>query len=301
MFEERLYRKQHLATAFRVFADRGFDEGIAGHISVRDSILTDHFWLNPLSMHVSQIKVSDLILVDEDGFIVEGDQLINTAAFTIHSAIHKAPGQTIDEAAFWPERVHSSNNNSSIFHSAVYDQFVKILDISGMGVIGRQVARRARAFGMVVRYRNRSTLAPEFEEGAEYVSFDVLLEESDVLSLNLPLTAKTHHLISHHEFGRMKDKSVIFNIARGAIIDEEALVAALQSGKISSAGLDVFENEPEVHPGLLSNPHVLLVPHMGTLTVETGAKMEETANANVKEYLGTNTAPGQVSGRGSLL
>jgi len=88
--EERLYRKQHLAAAFRVFADRGFDEGVAGHISVRDPILTDHFWLNPLSQHFSQICVSDLILVNEDGDVVEGDEPINAAAFAIHSEIHKA-------------------------------------------------------------------------------------------------------------------------------------------------------------------------------------------------------------------
>ncbi|KAB8269518.1 class II aldolase/adducin N-terminal [Aspergillus minisclerotigenes] len=88
--EERLYRKQHLAAAFRVFADRGFDEGVAGHISVRDPILTDHFWINPLSAHFSLIKVSDLILVDEDGLVVEGDEPINAPAFAIHSEIHKA-------------------------------------------------------------------------------------------------------------------------------------------------------------------------------------------------------------------
>ncbi|OJD16015.1 hypothetical protein AJ78_03768 [Emergomyces pasteurianus Ep9510] len=88
--EERLYRKQHLAAAFRVFADRGFDEGVAGHISVRDPILTDHFWLNPLSQHFSQISVSDLILVNEDGDVVIGTEPINSAAFAIHSEIHKA-------------------------------------------------------------------------------------------------------------------------------------------------------------------------------------------------------------------
>lgn len=88
--EERLYRKQHLAAAYRVFADRGYDEGVAGHISVRDPILTDHFWLNPLSMHFSQISVSDLILVNEEGEVVIGDEPINAAAFAIHSEIHKA-------------------------------------------------------------------------------------------------------------------------------------------------------------------------------------------------------------------
>ncbi|KAH8879725.1 arad-like aldolase/epimerase [Thozetella sp. PMI_491] len=88
--EERLYRKQHLAAAYRIFAERGFDEGIAGHISVRDPILTDHFWLNPLSQHFSTICVSDLILVNENGEVVLGDQPINAAAFAIHSEIHKA-------------------------------------------------------------------------------------------------------------------------------------------------------------------------------------------------------------------
>lgn len=87
--EERLYRKQHLAAAYRVFAMRGFDEGVAGHISVRDPILEDHFWLNPLSTHFSQIRVSDLILVNEQGQVVEGEQPINAAAFAIHSAVHR--------------------------------------------------------------------------------------------------------------------------------------------------------------------------------------------------------------------
>ncbi|KAF2250922.1 class II aldolase/adducin domain-containing protein [Trematosphaeria pertusa] len=88
--DERLYRKQHLAAAYRVFAERGFDEGVAGHISVRDPVWTDHFWLNPLSTHFSQIRVSDLILVNEAGEVVQGDQPINAAAFAIHSAIHQA-------------------------------------------------------------------------------------------------------------------------------------------------------------------------------------------------------------------
>lgn len=87
--DERLYRKQHLAAAYRIFASRGFDEGVAGHISVRDPIFSDHFWLNPLSTHFSLIRVSDLILVNEEGQVVEGNEPINAAAFAIHSAIHK--------------------------------------------------------------------------------------------------------------------------------------------------------------------------------------------------------------------
>ncbi|KAH8814143.1 class II aldolase/adducin N-terminal [Hyaloscypha sp. PMI_1271] len=115
--EERLYRKQHLAAAFRVFAQRGFDEGVAGHISVRDPILTDHFWLNPLSQHFSQICVSDLILVNEDGDVVVGDEPINAAAFAIHSEIHKAR----------PD-VHAACHAHSVYGKA-YSAFGRPLDM----------------------------------------------------------------------------------------------------------------------------------------------------------------------------
>ncbi|KAL9621421.1 MAG: hypothetical protein Q9160_004181 [Pyrenula sp. 1 TL-2023] len=115
--EERLYRKQHLAAAFRIFAERGFDEGVAGHISVRDPILTDHFWLNPLSQHFSQICVSDLILVNEDGQVVVGEEPINAAAFAIHSEIHKAR----------PD-VHAACHAHSVYGKA-YSVFGRPLDM----------------------------------------------------------------------------------------------------------------------------------------------------------------------------
>ncbi|SPQ23940.1 32b52c10-8356-4efb-826a-a69afccd1af0 [Thermothielavioides terrestris] len=158
-----------------------------------------------------------------------------------------------------------------------HDPQGKILGILGMGGIGRNMAKKALAFGMKIRYHNRTRLDQSVEEelGAEYVSFDELLAESDVLSLNLPLNQSTRHIISRREFGKMKKGIVIVNTARGAIIDEAALVEALDSGHVSSAGLDVYENEPSIHPGLLANPRILLVPHMGTWTVETERKMEE--------------------------
>ncbi|KDN66821.1 putative D-isomer specific 2-hydroxyacid dehydrogenase [Colletotrichum sublineola] len=199
----------------------------------------------------------------------------------------------------------------------------KVLGILGMGGIGRNLARKAAAaFGMRVRYFNRTRLDPalEAECAAEYVDFETLLRESDVLSLNLPLNASlpssphplflklsrqmfmysstggkktninvltttqahTRHTISHAQFAQMKPGVVIVNTARGAVVDEAALVDALASGRVASAGLDVFEDEPEVHPGLLDNPNVLLVPHMGTWTVETSLKMEEWAIGNTR-------------------
>ncbi|KAM3452554.1 hypothetical protein MY3296_004443 [Beauveria thailandica] len=168
-----------------------------------------------------------------------------------------------------------------------HDPQGKVLGILGMGGIGRSVAAKARAFGMTIRYHNRNKLAAaaaaaEDEAGAEYVDFKTLLAESDVLSLNLPLNPKTRHMISTKEFDMMKRGIVIVNTARGAVMDEAALVEALDKGIVSSAGLDVFENEPEVHPGLLANDRVMLVPHMGTWTEETETKMEEWALDNVR-------------------
>ncbi|KAL7793660.1 D-isomer specific 2-hydroxyacid dehydrogenase [Trichoderma ceciliae] len=163
-----------------------------------------------------------------------------------------------------------------------HDPEGKILGILGMGGIGRNVAAKARAFGMRIRYHNRHRLSPELEDGAEYVSLETLLQESDVLSLNLPLNPNTRHSIAAPQFALMKPGIVIVNTARGAVMDEAALVDALASGRVSSVGLDVYENEPEIHPGLLANPNVLLVPHMGTWTQETQQKMEEWTIDNVR-------------------
>lgn len=151
-----------------------------------------------------------------------------------------------------------------------HDPQGKTLGILGMGGIGRNLKRKAEAFGMKVIYHNRRKLSDELADDAEYVSFDELLARSDVLSLNLPLNANTRHIIGPKEFEKMKDGIVIVNTARGAVMDEDALVKALDSGKVLSAGLDVFEEEPKVHPGLLKNPRVLLVPHMGTFSIEVG-------------------------------
>ncbi|OAL71902.1 hydroxyisocaproate dehydrogenase [Trichophyton violaceum] len=166
-----------------------------------------------------------------------------------------------------------------------HDPQMKVLGILGMGGIGREVSRRAKVFGMRVIYHNRNRLSPALEEGACYVSFDQLLAQSDVLSLNLSLNATTRHIISHREFAKMKDGAVIVNTARGALIDEKALVSALKSGKVSSAGLDVYENEPCIEPELLDNPKVMLLPHIGTATYETQKEMELLVLENLRSCL----------------
>lgn len=163
-----------------------------------------------------------------------------------------------------------------------HDPEGKVLGILGMGGIGRNLKKKAEVFGMSVIYHNRRKLSDEQSGGAEYVSFDELLARSDVLSLNLPLNKNTRHIISAPQFAKMKKGVIIVNTARGAVMDEDALVKALESGHVASAGLDVYEEEPKVHPGLVANPHVMLVPHMGTWTVETQTKMEEWTIGNVR-------------------
>ncbi|RAL02202.1 D-mandelate dehydrogenase-like dehydrogenase [Aspergillus ibericus CBS 121593] len=163
----------------------------------------------------------------------------------------------------------------------------KVLGILGMGGIGREMAHRARAFGMKIQYHNRSRLSAELEAGAEYVSFDELLANADVLSLNLALNESTRHIIGAKEFEKMKDGVVIVNTARGALIDEKALVAALESGKVLSAGLDVYETEPAIEPALVDNPRVMLLPHIGTMTYETQREMELLVLNNLRSAVET--------------
>jgi glyoxylate reductase len=150
-----------------------------------------------------------------------------------------------------------------------HDPKDKVLGILGMGGIGSAVAHRARAFGMKIQYHNRHQLPPTKEAGAKYVSFDELLRTSDVLSLNLALNASTRHIIDKEQFAQMKDGVVIVNTARGPLMDEAALVEALKSGKVWTCGLDVFEEEPKIHPGLLECERAVLLPHVGTGTFET--------------------------------
>ncbi|KAK6442377.1 glyoxylate reductase [Oleoguttula sp. CCFEE 5521] len=136
--------------------------------------------------------------------------------------------------------------------------------------------------GPQVIYHNRNRLPESEADGARYVSFDERLIQSDVLSLNLPLDAKTKYIISTEEFCKMKPGIIIVNTARGGVLDEDALVQALDSGKVLSAGLAVYQQEHNLQPGLLRNPHVCLLPHMDTSTVETKTKMEELTLANAR-------------------
>jgi len=146
----------------------------------------------------------------------------------------------------------------------------KRLGIIGMGRIGQAVARRARGFGMTVLYNNRRRLAPDLEQGAIYCeTLDALLPRCDILSLHAPATADTENLINARTLALLPKGAVFVNTARGQLVDEDALIAALSSGQLFAAGLDVFRGEPNVDPRFRSLPNVFLCPHMGSATVET--------------------------------
>ena len=166
------------------------------------------------------------------------------------------------------------------------DVWGKRLGIVGFGRIGQAVARRARGFGMEVLYHNRSRKEEaEQELGARYVEFDELLETVDFVSVHTPLTDETHHLIGPKELGRMKPTAVLVNTSRGPVVDEAALADALAAGRIFAAGLDVYEEEPKVHPKLLELENVVLAPHIGSASVETRDSMAALAAENLAAVL----------------
>jgi glyoxylate reductase len=162
------------------------------------------------------------------------------------------------------------------------DVWEKTLGIIGFGRIGRGVARRAQGFRMRVLYQDQVRVAVDIERElhAEFVDLDRLLRESDFISLHVPLLPETRHLISNNALGKMKPTAYLINTSRGPVVDEAALVEALEQKKIAGAALDVYEHEPKVHPGLIPRRDVILTPHIASASVETRTKMAVMAATN---------------------
>ncbi|HKC43473.1 MAG TPA: D-glycerate dehydrogenase [Burkholderiales bacterium] len=167
------------------------------------------------------------------------------------------------------------------------------LGVVGMGRIGQALARRGRGFDMTILYNNRSRVPPEVEAalGARRVDLHDLLRASDFVCLVLPYTRDTHHLIGERELALMKSTAVLVNIARGGIVDDAALVAALKARRIAGAGLDVFEGEPALHPGFRELDNVVLTPHIGSASRATRLAMGMTAVANLRAALAGERPP----------
>ena len=174
----------------------------------------------------------------------------------------------------------------AVMNNLSHSLYGKTLGIIGLGRIGQALARRAVASGMRILYHNRHRLPEDMEQrfDATYVDFQTLLQDSDFVSLNWPYTPEVHHLIGKPELGMMKRSAYLINTARGAHIDEQALVEALQNGIIAGAALDVYEHEPAISSALFSLPNVVLSPHTGTGTMEGRIAMCENVTDNILAF-----------------
>ena len=174
----------------------------------------------------------------------------------------------------------------------------KRLGIIGMGSIGQAVARRARGFGLHIHYHNRNRLPNAIEEAHEatyWENLDQMLSKMDIISVNCPSTTETFHLLSRERLKTLQSHSYIINTSRGKVIDEEALAELLSGEKIAGAGLDVFEREPAVNKELLKAPNTVLLPHMGSATVEARIEMGEKVIINIQTYLNGHKPPDRIT------
>jgi lactate dehydrogenase-like 2-hydroxyacid dehydrogenase len=173
----------------------------------------------------------------------------------------------------------------------------KTLGILGFGRIGQAVARRAGGFSMRIIYHSVDRPTPEQEQelGAQYVDRETLLREADFLSIHVPLAPDTKHLISATELALMKPTACLINTSRGSVVEEAALIEALQSKRLAGAGLDVFEFEPQIHPALLAMPNVVVTPHIGTATGETRMAMAMLTAKNLLAALAGERPPNLVN------
>jgi lactate dehydrogenase-like 2-hydroxyacid dehydrogenase len=208
-------------------------------------------------------------------------------------ALLMATARRVTESEHWLRAGKWTKWSYDLFLGA--DVHGRTLGILGMGRIGQAIARRAAGFGMTILYHNRSRLDPAIEHklGARYVSKVELLQQADHLMLVLPYSAESHHAIGAAELAQMKPSATLVNLARGGIVDDAALAAALRERKIFAAGLDVFEGEPQVHPDLLAVPNVVLTPHIASATEDTRRGMANLAADNLIAALGLGPNAGR--------
>ena len=235
----------------------------------------------------------DLAACGERGIVATNtpEVLDDTTADTTWALI-MAAARRITEAERW---LRAGNWKEGWRHDRLLGQDVHhaTLGIVGMGRIGQAIARRARGFSMRILYHNRKRVSRSIERtlGARHASFERLLKQSDFISLNLPYTPESHHLIGAKELALMKPTAVIVNAARGGVIDDAALVQALKERRIAAAGLDVFEGEPKLNPGFLDLDNVAMIPHIGSATRATRMKMNLLAVKNLTSALSGKRPP----------
>ncbi|HEV9036856.1 MAG TPA: D-glycerate dehydrogenase [Puia sp.] len=271
---------------------------VAGGEKIDDRVLQGHTGLKAICVSAAGFNNVDVAALTRAGIIgtnSPGPADETVADFTWGLMI--ATARRLVEAAFWVERGEwkATAMASRFFGSNLCD---KTLGILGMGRIGQAIARRAVGFRMNVLYNNRRRLDTglEVECRAAYRTREDVLREADLLVLAMPYSPENHHLIGAAELRLMKPTAMLFNIARGGLIDETALAAALRSGALAGAGLDVFEAEPVIEPGLRDLPNVILTPHTAGATEEAQHGLASMAADNLIAALGFGPDAGRPCG-----
>ena len=234
--------------------------------------------------------------IDLEACKVRGIRVTNTPQPVIEPTAELAFALMIDIArrvSEFDRKVRAGQAVFGVMNNLSHSLYGKTLGILGMGRIGQALARRAKASGMQIIYHNRHKINDDAlkalnggnDEMVKYVDFQTLLQDSDYLSLNLPYTQEVHHIIGKPELGMMKRSAYLINTARGAHVDEAALIEALKSGIIAGAALDVYEHEPAISPELLTLPNVVLSPHTGTGTWEGRIAMCENVSDNIIAFV----------------
>jgi len=267
----------------RVLTPEEFIERAKGADAVL-TLLSDRIDADVIDAIGSQLKIVSNYAVGFDNIVVDdasakGVVVTNTPSDEVNESVAEhawalmlALARRVVEADESTRRGSYKGWEPGIFIGT--DMMGKTLGIVGLGRIGKMAARRARGWNMRVLYFNRSRdEEAEKELGIEFVDFDKLLSESDFISLHLPLTDETRHMIAKDAFGKMKKGVFVINTARGPIVDEADLVDALRDGKVAGAALDVFDNEPNINPELITMANVILTPHIASATKEARNKM----------------------------
>ncbi|MGH6622823.1 MAG: 2-hydroxyacid dehydrogenase [Burkholderiaceae bacterium] len=232
----------------------------------------------------------DVAACTKHGVLATNTPDVLNAAVADHAwALLLAAARRVSESERWLRAGQWKRWRFDMFPGA--DVSGTTLGILGMGRIGRAIASRGAGFDMSVIYHSRRRLAPELEAGARHVSFDQLLAESDHLVLVVPYTPEVHHIIGAAAFAKMKRSAVLINIARGGVVDDAALIEALKSGEIAAAGLDVYEGEPALNPGLMAVENVVMTPHIASSTRSTRNAMAQLAIENLRAALAGRTPP----------
>ena len=248
--------------------------------NVMDKEIMDAGHLRVISNYAAGVNNIDIDYATQKGVIVTNtpDVLTNATADLTWALILSVTRRIVESDVFLREGKFEGWEPMLLCGTELAD---KKLGIVGMGRIGKAVALRASGFGMEVLYHSRK----EEDVEGQWVTLEELISQSDIVSLHVPLTSETRHLIGEKELSTMKKEAYLINTSRGPVVDEKALVFALRKKRIAGAGLDVYEFEPKVSEGLLKMKNVVLLPHIGSATVETRRRMAVVAAQNLKDAL----------------